>query len=163
MTFRDAVLVIRIAAAIPYVWLRVRLFPLPRAVGGIDLSPGPSPKRGGVQDWNLAESRIGRFDSPPRSGEGLGERLSPDRILHLTDRILERRVAYLRPSCLLRSMVLFRFLREAGVPVRIHFGVRREGDSLQGHAWLSLDGRPYAEAADPTARFQTVYSFPSDE
>jgi hypothetical protein len=61
---------------------------------------------------------------------------------------------------MLRSLILFRFLREAGVPVRVHFGVAREGTDLKGHSWLTLDGRPYAEATDPSPHFQVVYSFP---
>jgi len=120
------------------------------------------PRDGGA--WRLAP---GAWRHRPIQGQAPGaRRQAPDRsdlILQLTDRILERRVALLRPSCMLRSLVLFRFLREAGIPVCVHFGVAREDAGLRGHSWLTLDGAPFAEPTDPSPRFQIVYSFPPGE
>lgn len=144
---RDAVLAARIAAAVPWVWLRVRLLPLPRALRG--LMPPPD-RRGGRAARGARPVPAVEFDEIAR-------------VVRLTDLVLKRRVAFLRPSCMLRSLVLFRFLREAGVPVRLHFGAAREGDGLKGHSWLTLDGALFAEVTDPTPRFLTVYSFPDDQ
>lgn len=166
MNPRDLALAARIAATIPYVWLRVRLLPLPKALAGL---------KGGswfsVLDSRLKSKTAGSGPSaspltltfnrePPLSGTRAERAL---RIVRLTDLCLQRRVALLRPSCMLRSLVLFRFLREAGLPVRVHFGVAREEGSLKGHSWLTLDGLPFAEAGDPSTRFQIAYSFPPDD
>ena len=63
--------------------------------------------------------------------------------------------------CLPQSLVLFHFLRKWGEPVQIHFGVRRSGDALVGHAWLTLAGRPVVEARDPKSVYATTFSYPS--
>jgi hypothetical protein len=144
---RRLTLAVRIAATIPYVWLRVRLLPLPRALAGL-MPPNGDPGR------RALKGGTGRRSAATKE--------RTDLIIHLTDSLLERRVALLRPSCMLRSLVLFRFLREAGLPVQVHFGVAREESALKGHSWLTLDGAPIAEPTDPSKRFQTVYSFPAE-
>jgi hypothetical protein len=169
MRLRDAALGCRIAATIPYVWLRTRLLPLPRALAGLMREARrPVLYKGLTAEAQRARRKaISGSESLPlrplrleRSGRC--ENLSREaiRIIRLTDLLLERRVALLRPSCMLRSLVLFRFLREAGIPVQVNFGVARDGDALKGHSWLTLDGVPYAEPADPTSRFRIVYRYP---
>jgi hypothetical protein len=44
--------------------------------------------------------------------------------------------------------------------VRVVFGVAAEGDGLDGHSWLELDGEPFAEEADPRGAFTVVYAYP---
>lgn len=51
-------------------------------------------------------------------------------------------------SCLKRTVVLYHLLREAGRPVELWIGVRREkgsDEALAAHAWLVRDGAPYLE------------------
>lgn len=62
--------------------------------------------------------------------------------------------------CLRRSLLRFYFLRRAGVPVTIHFGARRIGDAVGGHAWLTLDGQPYHEQPENYQRYVLMFSFP---
>jgi hypothetical protein len=38
-------------------------------------------------------------------------------------------------ACLRQSLALYRVLQRMGYPVEIHFGVRKEGNDLQGHSW----------------------------
>jgi Transglutaminase-like superfamily len=173
MTLRGAVLGLRIAAMIPYVWLRTRLLPLPRALAGLTPDAAarsvrrlkPRQRRHEVRLRGLRTSvGEGRLRAVPAAVSTDGNPASDDceRIILLTDLLLERRVALLRPSCMLRSLVLYRFLREAGIPVQVNFGVARDGDALKGHSWLTLDGLPYAEPVDPTPRFRVVYRYPKD-
>jgi hypothetical protein len=164
----DLLLAARIVLTIPYVWLRVRLLPLPRALAGLMPRKGSSALRAPRSVWVVRlrrnSTRRGatlRTRSPER-GARSEIRSEATRIVRLADRILEQRVALLRPSCMLRSLVLLRFLREAGLPVRVQFGVAREGADLKGHSWLTLDGLPFAEQTDPSLRFQIVYSFPEE-
>ncbi len=53
--------------------------------------------------------------------------------------------------CLRRSLALWAWLRLHGVDVEVHLGVRREGQALMGHAWVSRDGHPIAESAELVA------------
>jgi hypothetical protein len=62
-----------------------------------------------------------------------------------------------RTRCLVRSLMLYRLLRERGVPVGLRLGLRPSADGLQGHAWLTLDGHPLSATAEgvwtPTFRY----------
>lgn len=45
-----------------------------------------------------------------------------------------------------------------GYPATIHFGVRKEGQEVEGHSWVTLYGRPVAESGSVEA-FAALYSF----
>ena len=129
---REAVLCARIAGAVPLIWAAVHALALPRALAW--LTPRLTSRRP----------------------------LATERVLQLADRILDRRPWGIRPTCLLRSLVLYRFLRENGAPARIHFGVTSEETTLTGHAWLTLHDQPLLENSDPSLRFTVVLSYPAE-
>lgn len=60
-------------------------------------------------------------------------------------------------NCYERSLLLYRFLSEAGAGVALVFGIRRDPGGLSGHAWIELDGRALADATtesyEPVVRF----------
>ncbi len=58
-----------------------------------------------------------------------------------------------RASCLPRSLVLQRLLREAGIQSELRLGVRKVGGSLEAHAWLERGGEPLGETAEVHQRF----------
>ena len=68
---------------------------------------------------------------------------------------------YMKNICLVRSTILYYFLRREGVAVKINFGVRKKGEVLEGHGWLTLDNRPYLEDGAASQDFEQIYSFPS--
>ena len=39
-------------------------------------------------------------------------------------------------------------------------GIRVEGGSLDGHAWIERDGEPFGEPDDPRARYAVVFTHP---
>lgn len=45
------------------------------------------------------------------------------------------------PRCLLRSLVLFRFLRAQGEPAEIVIGLKKVHRTSDAHAWVELRGR----------------------
>jgi hypothetical protein len=47
-----------------------------------------------------------------------------------------------------------------GHPVEIHFGIHKDGEDLQGHSWVTIQGKPVAERTQ-TEIFKPVYSYPS--
>ncbi len=61
------------------------------------------------------------------------------------------RVCRWHGRCLRRSLALWVWLRLNGVDADVRIGVRREGQALVGHAWVSCDGRPVAEPAEMLA------------
>ena len=50
------------------------------------------------------------------------------------------RIGPWRPRCLLRSLVLFRLLREQGAPAVLVIGLGHEARTSDAHAWVELDG-----------------------
>jgi len=66
-----------------------------------------------------------------------------DRIAHLVDAIY-RRLRF-EPTCLTRSLVLYRLLRARGIPCQLRIGLRKNQAALEGHAWMETGQTP-AEA-----------------
>jgi hypothetical protein len=63
-------------------------------------------------------------------------------------------------NCLERSLMLYRFLAEAGADPRLVMGVNRDGNSTDGHAWIELAGEPLADTT--TGRFTPMLVFGAD-
>lgn len=63
-------------------------------------------------------------------------------------------------ACLRQSLTLYRALTRMGYPVEIHFGVRKAGDDLLGHSWVTIEGKPLADGTQ-TYLFNAVYSYSS--
>jgi hypothetical protein len=76
------------------------------------------------------------------------------------DALLQRLPAGRRGNCLPRSLALFYFATRAGLPVRFHCGVRRVGEELEGHAWLTLGDQLFLERGDPEGRYAVIFSYP---
>jgi hypothetical protein len=53
-------------------------------------------------------------------------------------------------NCLERSLVLYRFLGEAGAEPTLVMGVNKAGGMVGGHAWIELDGEPIEETPQET-------------
>jgi hypothetical protein len=63
-------------------------------------------------------------------------------------------------SCLRQALALYYLLTRMDYPVAIHFGVRKEGEALHGHSWVTFQGTPVAERTR-TGLFTIVYSYPA--
>lgn len=91
--------------------------------------------------------------------------VSPDTLRDLSDvaALLERRSPF--GLCLRRSLLRYRFLRAGGVPVALRFGARfvdgKPDREVTGHAWLTLDGKPYYEAQENWRDFTTMITWPT--
>jgi hypothetical protein len=85
----------------------------------------------------------------------------PERVVALTDRLLAVERGPLRANCVLRSLVLLRYVRPARGTLVVRFGVRPGVRPVQGHAWLERDGEPVYERTDPRAEYQVTWSWPS--
>jgi hypothetical protein len=68
-----------------------------------------------------------------------------------------------RRGCLTRGITLYYFLRRAGVPVSLCFGIganSEQADGFDGHCWLVKEGEPYLERRDPRLFYTLMYTFP---
>ncbi|MHB9111506.1 MAG: lasso peptide biosynthesis B2 protein [Thermoleophilia bacterium] len=92
------------------------------------------------------------------------DRARLDKTAGFTDSLLRYRIFQPYGKCLLRSLVLFRFLRSQGWPVDIYFGVRKTNEGhadITGHSWLVLDGKPFLEDDSQQNVFVTTWFYPS--
>lgn len=93
----------------------------------------------------------------------------PSTMVRYTDRILGTRLWIYQPTCLKRALLLFHFLRRSGMPVSFCLGVQptityaardREG-RLEGHAWVTYEGRPvYESEKNRNAGYKPTFLFP---
>lgn len=65
-----------------------------------------------------------------------------------------------RPTCLVRSMALERFLRREGVQgAVVRIGARRNGHRIEMHAWIELAGAVVGESPQRTSTFAPLHDF----
>jgi hypothetical protein len=62
-------------------------------------------------------------------------------------------------DCLQRSLLLYRELSRAGADPRLWVGFRRSSLGVEGHAWVSIDGRVITEANPDDHGFEASLSF----
>ena len=89
--------------------------------------------------------------------------LERDRAIAMVVRLCQARLFRLsvfpRP-CLRQALALYYMLTRMGYPAAIHFGVRKAGEELHGHSWVTCQGTPVAEHTRIDL-FTTVYSYPA--
>jgi hypothetical protein len=68
-----------------------------------------------------------------------------------------------RRGCLPRGVTRFWFLRRAGVPVSLRFGIGEIAGRLEGHCWLVLGGEPFAEPRDPRPVYTETWRIPRED
>lgn len=65
-------------------------------------------------------------------------------------------------NCFPRSLALYWRARRCGYPVYFHCGVKKEGTKLDGHAWLTLERKPFCEMSQQWQRFTVTFSYPAE-
>ena len=86
-------------------------------------------------------------------------RLRPEELAALVDRVF--RTDLLHRSCWKRAAVLRRYLLLNGVETEVAFGIRKGNETLEGHAWLERDGRPFLE--QPHVGYVVTFRYPGSE
>lgn len=67
-----------------------------------------------------------------------------------------------RPTCLSRSLALWRMLAAEGVPAVVRLGVSRPGDGFEAHAWVEVGGLVVNDAPDVASRFRPLEHPPGE-
>jgi hypothetical protein len=90
-------------------------------------------------------------NAPVRSG---APAIVPDRIARLVAR--GTRFWPSRGRCLPNALIAAALLRRAGYRPAVRLGARKTGASLDGHAWLELDGRALAELPEAIREYHRL-------
>ena len=61
-------------------------------------------------------------------------------------------------ACFLRSFTLFCFLKPVHHELKIILGLRMKDQTLKGHAWLELGGKPYLDKEAHVSSFEKVFT-----
>jgi hypothetical protein len=123
--------------------------------------------------WRIERSLPGRFAAQPlpelmkrldAEVDACPSSLEASAARKLADAAVE--LDYFSPLglCLRRSLVRYVLLRQAGLPVAVQFGAKKDTTAgrsrIAGHAWLTLHGQPYAEDPRDYAGFAPIYRYP---
>jgi hypothetical protein len=109
--------------------------PLERLAGWMEAAPA-APER---PDLSMAMPMVRRIDAALRAAWPL-----------------------VRRGCLTRGLTQLRFLRRAGFPVSLRFGMGEIDGRIEGHCWLVLDGVPFAEKRDPRPLYTETWRIPRE-
>tara|TARA_B100000927_G_C16416470_1_gene449496 strand:- start:595 stop:984 length:390 start_codon:yes stop_codon:yes gene_type:complete len=63
--------------------------------------------------------------------------LEPLRLVRLSNKLLD---FYKIKSCFLRSIIIYRVLKNNGISSKLHIGVKKN-KKLEAHAWIELEGK----------------------
>lgn len=96
---------------------------------------------------SVAEGSVA--EGPPGSPASAA---AAERVAHLVDAVY-RRLPF-EPTCLTRSLALYRLLRARSIPCQLRIGLRKNQAALEGHAWMETGQTP-AEADG----FEVMLSF----
>jgi hypothetical protein len=94
----------------------------------------------------------------PQSGFGLFA--AAEEMAGRVDAGLRAAWPLVRRGCLTRGLTRLWFLRRAGFPVSLRFGIGEVDGRLEGHCWLVLAGEPLAEPRDPRAVYTETWRIP---
>ena len=101
--------------------------------------------------------------------DGTVKKSAKEKVIKYTEYILNLDFWIWRPTCLKRSLILYRFLNKIGVDVQICFGVKYNKNmiskscnkSIDGHSWLVLNGEMFLEKDIEMAKeYKITYRFP---
>jgi Transglutaminase-like superfamily len=84
------------------------------------------------------------------------------RVAGLVRRLYRSPLAALDENCLERSLLTYRLLARLDASPELVTGVRRQGDAVIGHAWVTVDGEPVGESRESVEGFAPVLSFGPD-
>jgi len=71
--------------------------------------------------------------------------------------VLQFAAVLIRPTCITRGLVLYHFLRRAGLDVQLCFGAGYPQGQFEAHCWLVYEEKPFMEPRDPRQWFTELY------
>jgi hypothetical protein len=74
----------------------------------------------------------------PVGSSAVDQLVAAERVARMVS--VAERWGFSSPTCLERSLVLWRLLRRQGLPAQLHIGARKNGQALEAHAWVECEG-----------------------
>jgi hypothetical protein len=112
---------------------------------------------------NSLPALLARIKMTPRSRRSMNH-VQTERAVRIAIRISHLRL-FRSPifprHCVRQTLALAYALSRIGQAFTVHFGVRKEGQGLCGHCWITMQEHPVGERA-PAQRFTVVYSYASE-
>jgi hypothetical protein len=87
----------------------------------------------------LPVARVARLVEPVRRTSRAHD-CDPRRLVALSQRVTALLSRHPEKRCLVRSLVLYRFLLRAGLAPELHVGFEPTDTGVRGHAWVRVDG-----------------------
>jgi Transglutaminase-like superfamily len=133
---------------------------------GFLMHPSDGLLAGRMLAWRLVLPVLKRFLALRRLAALMwsehGGHVRPDRserVVELADLVYRSGHHPPRDNCLDRGLVLYRYLSAIGVHPRLVVGMRREGDEVRGHVWVTRDGTPLGDYEMSLESFTRVTAF----
>ena len=138
LQFRDPhqwVLLLRVLTSIPMVWFLSR--------------------------WMEISNLLKYLDQPAKNRNPLGpDEIEQAKFIWNYAHFILVKCLQVKNPCFLRSLLLFWILRGKGLESKIYFGVKKRGSPLEGHSWISLNGKFLLEESDPQLTYIDIFAYP---
>ncbi|MFC1836789.1 lasso peptide biosynthesis B2 protein [Thermodesulfobacteriota bacterium] len=113
-----------------------------------------------VVRWITLPNLLSRLSTVART-DNFDEKVLRKTILY-TNYVLTRRFPLFSNTCLFKSLVLFRFLGEAGLSVTFNIGVKRGSGNIYAHSWITgRDGKCVGQESS-ASDFSLIYSLSNE-
>ena len=106
----------------------------------------------------LPVARVVRLVEPSRRATRAHDR-DRDRVVALAQRVTAVLSRHPETRCLVRSLVVYRFLLRAGCAPELRVGFERTEAGLRGHAWVLVDGAAVTDTAARLAALTPAMTF----
>ena len=106
-------------------------------------------------------SKVVRVMEPGRRAARAHER-ECSRVVALAQRVTAVLSRHPETRCLVRSLVVYRFLLRAGFAAELRVGFERTETGLRGHAWVLADGVAVTDSAAQLAALAPAMTFVPD-
>jgi hypothetical protein len=77
-------------------------------------------------------------------------------IVSLAAWVFKTRPPGARDNCLERGLVAYRYLSRVGAGAELVIGVAKGTEGVEGHAWVTVDGRPVHDSSATLANFEPI-------
>ena len=109
-----------------------------------------------LQRWLSVPQLLKTFDGANNGKSRPG--IDPSRLVWLVKGLLK--FPFKNDFCMQQSILLMYYLRRWGYDVSLIYGISKNQTVFKGHAWIELDGEPFAENRNPRDVYAITYSYP---
>jgi len=108
--------------------------------------------------WTMKLPRIlDKIESKPRHMHS--KEADIHNMLRYIEWISSFKLFVIRKNCLKKNLLYYYFLVTSGITgLDLHIGVRKPGQDLDGHCWLTRDGEVYLDTERKISQYKIIYT-----